>query len=163
MEEEVGDTVAQRRLLGRNLQRLSTENRAIMNVKDLFFFPKIQCVGYLQVNLGISVGVDSGSIDLAEQLKRLLDALVQVFDRLLLVLKGLQLDARQAADIGLHCLGGVLHLEGERELVFDQARLGVGVDVDVVGLGVLLSLRQDVVEGLETLNEGGDDNIIDGY
>lgn len=118
---------------------------------------------YSQLNLGASLGVDSGGVNLAEQVKRLLDTRMQVRKRLLLVLERLRLNTGQTADIGLDSLGSILHLEGEGKLVLDDTSLGVGVHVDSIGLGVLLGLGENVLKGLETLGEGRNGCVVDRY
>lgn len=117
---------------------------------------------HLQVNLGVSLGIYSRRIDLAQEVQRILDALVEIRDSLLRVLVRLQLNTSQTADVGLDSLCRILDLKSEGKLVLNKTSLWVSVDIHIVGLGVLLSLCQDVIKGLETLGESGNDCVVDG-
>lgn len=97
-----------------------------------------------------------------EQRESLADEGVQVLERGLLAGGGGKLYAREAGQVGLDGLGGVLHLEGERELVLDETGAGeLGVGVEALGLGVCSGLGEDVLEGLEAVGEGGDGDVVE--
>lgn len=117
--------------------------------------------GNSQINLLSSTRIDLRGVEGLQLVESLLDAVVQVINRLLVVLEEGGLGAGQATDGDLDGLGGVLHLEAEGQLVLNQAVLDVGVDVLVLLLGVLLGLGQNVVEGVQSADQHRDDGIVE--